>query len=157
MKFDRSHGEHSTPKGQATITLFADGGARGNPGPAAGGAVLVAPDGTLVAEIGMYLGVATNNVAEWNALCIGLEAAIDRGVRDLAVRLDSELVVKQLLGEYRVKHAQLQPLYRRAMTLLRNFDRFDIAHVPRAQNKLADRLVNRVLDAHARSIAEAAQ
>ncbi len=137
------------------VTLFADGGARGNPGPAASGAVLVSQHGDVIAEIGHYLGRATNNVAEWNALCIGLEAALERGVTDLKVRLDSELVVKQLRGEYRVKHPPLQPLHRRAVALLRRFAAVDIAHVPRAQNKLADRVVNRVLDAQARSAAEA--
>lgn len=138
-------------------TLFCDGGARGNPGPAAGGAVLVSPAGDVVAEIGEYLGTATNNVAEWHALCVGLEAALDRGIRTLAIRLDSELVVKQLRGEYRVKHAALQPYHRRALALLRRFEDTDVAHVPRAQNKLADRVVNRVLDAHARTIQERAQ
>jgi ribonuclease HI len=110
-----------------------------------------------MAEVGHFLGVATNNVAEWNALCIGLQAAVDRGIRRIKIRLDSELVVKQLLGEYRVKHPPLQPLHRRAVALLREFEHVDIAHVPRAQNKLADRVVNRVLDAQARSAAEAAQ
>lgn len=138
-------------------TLFADGGARGNPGPAAGGAVLLAPSGEVIAEIGEFLGTATNNVAEWHALCVGLEAALDHGIRTLTVRLDSELVVKQLLGEYRVKQPHLQPFHKRALKLLRSFESVDIAHVPRAQNKLADAVVNRVLDAHARSIAEAAQ
>ncbi len=138
-------------------TLFADGGARGNPGPAASGAVLVAPDGSVIAEIGHFLGTTTNNVAEWNALCIGLEAALERGIADLTVRLDSELVVKQLSGEYRVKQAHLKPLFARAVALLRRFPEVDVAHVPRAKNKLADRLVNRVLDAHARSVAEATQ
>ncbi len=136
-------------------TLFADGGARGNPGPAASGAVLVGPQGEILDEVGHYLGRATNNVAEWTALCIGLEAAVRRGIRTLAVRLDSELVVKQLRGEYRVKHVDLQPLHRRALALLKNFDRVDIAHVPRAKNKLADRLVNQVLDAKARADEEA--
>jgi ribonuclease HI len=138
-------------------TLFADGGARGNPGPAASGAVLVAPGGAIIAEIGEYLGPTTNNVAEWNALCIGLEAALERGILDLSVRLDSQLVVKQLCGEYRVKQPHLQPLHRRAKALLRRFERIDVEHVPRAQNKLADRVVNRVLDAQARCVEEAAQ
>lgn len=133
----------------AEATLFADGGSRGNPGPAASGAVLIGPDGAVIAERGLYLGIATNNLAEWNALLIGLEAAADRGVRRLAIRLDSELVVKQLRGEYRVKHAALQPLHRRAQTLLRRFERIDLRHVPRKQNALADRLVNRVLDREA--------
>ncbi len=130
-------------------TLFADGGSRGNPGPAASGAVLLDSAGELVEEIGAYLGVATNNVAEWTALVIGLEAAGKRGIRRLRVRLDSELVVKQLRGEYRVKHVDLQPLYQRARRLLRDFAEVDIEHVPREQNKRADRLVNRVLDQEA--------
>lgn len=128
-------------------TLFADGGARGNPGPAASGAVLIGTKGEVLDEVGLYLGTATNNVAEWTALCIGLEAALERGIKRLAVRLDSQLVVKQLCGEYRVKHAALQPLYRRARASLHRFESVDVAHVPRANNRLADRLVNRVLDA----------
>jgi ribonuclease HI len=130
-------------------TLFADGGSRGNPGPAASAAVLLDSSGELVEEIGAYLGVATNNVAEWTALLLGLEAAAKRGIRRLGVRLDSELVVKQLRGEYRVKHAGLQPLHRRAKQLLRAFSEVDIRHVPRAENVVADRLVNRVLDQEA--------
>jgi ribonuclease HI len=128
-------------------TLFADGGSRGNPGPAASGAVLVAPDGSVLHEVGHFLGVATNNVAEWTALQIGLEAALEHGVRRLAVRMDSELVVKQLSGEYRVKHPDLQPLHRRVTSLLRKFDAIEVKHVPRKQNALADAVVNRVLDA----------
>lgn len=138
----------------AEATLFADGGSRGNPGPAASGAVLLDPGGELLDERWLYLGVATNNLAEWNALVIGLEAAVDRGIRRLAVRLDSELVVKQLRGEYRVKHEALQPLHRRAMTLLRRFEQVDLRHVPRRQNALADRLVNRVLDREASADSE---
>lgn len=130
-------------------TLFADGGSRGNPGPAASAAVLIGPSGELLEEVGAFLGVATNNVAEWTALVLGLEAAAKRGIRRLAVRLDSELVVKQLLGEYRVKHAALQPFHRRARQLVRTFEEIDIRHVPRKENKLADRLVNRVLDQEA--------
>ncbi|HVA28101.1 MAG TPA: ribonuclease HI family protein, partial [Candidatus Baltobacteraceae bacterium] len=91
-------------------TLFADGGSRGNPGPAASGAVLVDPDGEVIDEAGRFLGTATNNVAEWTALLIGLEKAVERGIKRLAIRMDSELVVKQVRGEYRVKHAHLQPL-----------------------------------------------
>ena len=135
-------------------TLFADGGSRGNPGPAASAAVLIAPGGELVEEIGAFLGVATNNVAEWTALLLGLEAASKRGIRHLNVRLDSELVVKQLRGEYRVKHAGLQPLHQQAVRLLRGFESVDIAHVPRKQNVMADRLVNRVLDQEANAPAK---
>ena len=130
-------------------TLFADGGSRGNPGPAASGAVLVGLTGEPVDEVGLYLGRATNNVAEWTALCIGLERAAERGIRRLDVRMDSELVVKQMRGEYRVKHVDLQPLYRRARALLGRFDRVDIQHVRRKDNALADSLVNEVLDKEA--------
>lgn len=130
-------------------TLYADGGSRGNPGPAASGAVLLDASGTLLEEAHAYLGIATNNVAEWTALLLGLSAAAKRGIRRLAVRLDSELVVKQLRGEYRVKHPDLQPLHRRATALLRAFEHVEVRHVPRKQNALADRLVNRVLDQEA--------
>ncbi|MBV9233337.1 MAG: ribonuclease HI family protein [Candidatus Eremiobacteraeota bacterium] len=130
-------------------TLFADGGSRGNPGPAASAAILFGPDEETIEEIGAYLGIATNNVAEWTALVLGLEAAVRRGIRRLKVRLDSELVVKQLRNEYRVKHAGLQPLYRRAAALLRNFDEVDVRHVARRANAAADRLVNLVLDQEA--------
>lgn len=130
-------------------TLFADGGSRGNPGPAASAAVLLDSAGETIEEVDAFLGTATNNVAEWNALLLGLLAAQKRGIRRLAIRLDSELVVKQLRGEYRVKHSGLQPLYQRARELLRGFEHVDIAHVRRDQNTLADRLVNRVLDQEA--------
>jgi ribonuclease HI len=130
-------------------TLFADGGSRGNPGPAASGAVLVAPDGRILHEVGHFLGVATNNVAEWTALRLGLEAALEHGVASLAVRMDSELVVKQLSGEYRVKHPDLQPLHQRVKSLLRKFTHVDIQHVRRKENALADAVVNRVLDQEA--------
>ncbi len=130
-------------------TMFADGGSRGNPGPAASGAVIVATDGTVLREIGLFLGIATNNVAEWNALVIGLQGALDLGFQRIAVRLDSELVVKQLCGEYRVKHPDLQPLFQKAKALARRFSRVEVRHVPRAQNKLADAVVNQVLDQEA--------
>lgn len=127
-------------------TLFADGGSRGNPGPAAGGAVVFAENGDVLAEAGTYLGLATNNVAEWHGLLAGLEAALELGVEDLTVRLDSELVVRQLSGIYRVKHADLIPLHRKAQALLRRFRSVDIGHVRRKDNAAADALVNRLLD-----------
>jgi len=128
--------------------MFADGGSRGNPGPAASGAVLFDESGELLAEVGTYLGVATNNVAEWTGLVTGLEAALELGVDDLAVRLDSELVVKQISGAYRVKHEGLIPLHAKAKVLLRKFARVDVQHVRRKENAAADALVNQVLDAH---------
>jgi ribonuclease HI len=128
-------------------TLFADGGSRGNPGPAASGAVLFDEAGNVLREVGTFLGVATNNVAEWTGLLTGLEAAIELGVDDLTIRMDSELVVKQLSGVYRVKHEGLIPLHAKAKTLLRRFPRVDVGHVPRKQNAAADAVVNQVLDA----------
>jgi len=132
-----------------THTLFADGGSRGNPGPAAGGAVLVDAEGAVVAEVGEYLGIATNNVAEWRALLAGLTLARDLGVEELAVRMDSELVVRQVTGVYRVKHADLIPLATKAKALLRQFKSVDVRHVPRKENAAADAVVNRYLDAAA--------
>ena len=129
-------------------TLFADGGSRGNPGPAASGAVLFGEDGQVLVEVGTYLGVTTNNVAEWTGLLTGLEAALEMGVDELAVRLDSELVVKQISGAYRVKHAGLIPLHAKAKVLLRKFAHVDVQHVRRKQNAAADALVNAVLDAN---------
>lgn len=129
--------------------LFADGGSRGNPGPAAAGAVVFAEDGSVLREIGEYVGIATNNVAEWRALLAGLDAALELGVDDLAIRLDSELVVRQLTGVYRVKHPDLIPLAARARKLLARLRRVDIAHVRRRENAAADALVNRVLDERA--------
>ncbi len=129
--------------------LYADGGSRGNPGPAASGAVLFAEDGTTLAEIGEYLGIATNNVAEWRGLLAGLTKARELGIDELAVRMDSELVVRQVTGVYRVKHAALIPLASRARSLLRAFRSTDIRHVPRSQNVEADAVVNAVLNAAA--------
>jgi ribonuclease HI len=130
-------------------TLYADGGSRGNPGPAASGAVLYDERGEVLEEIGTFLGVATNNVAEWTALLEGLKAALDRGVDEIAIRMDSELVVKQISGQYRVKHAGLIPLHAQAKSLLRKFANYEIRHVPRKANAAADAVVNQVLDAQA--------
>jgi len=110
--------------------------------------VLFGEDGQVLREVGTFLGVTTNNVAEWTGLLTGLEAALDLGVDDLAVRLDSELVVKQISGAYRVKHAGLIPLHAKAKVLLRKFAHVDVQHVRRKQNAAADALVNQVLDAH---------
>jgi ribonuclease HI len=127
-------------------TLFADGGSRGNPGPSASGSVILADNGTPLIEIGEFLGVATNNVAEWHALLVGLRAALELGIEDLDVRLDSQLVVRQLSGDYRVKHPDLVPLFGKARSLIRQFARVDVQHIPRSENVLADSIVNRTLD-----------
>ena len=127
--------------------LFTDGGARGNPGPAAYGYVLEAEDGTVIAAEGKAIGVATNNVAEYRALLAGLARAADSGIAEVQVISDSELLVKQMKGEYRVKNAALRELWDDAQRLVRRFDRVAFSAVRREENELADRLVNEALDA----------
>ncbi len=136
--------------------MFADGGSRGNPGHAASGAVLYAEDGSPLGEVGVYLGIATNNVAEWRALVAGLEKARELGVDEIAVRMDSELVVRQVTGVYKVKHADLIPLWTKARSLLRDFKSVDVQHVRRKDNAAADAVVNAVLDDQARKRSERA-
>jgi ribonuclease HI len=127
--------------------LWTDGGARGNPGPAAYAFVLEADDGTVLEARGEAIGVATNNVAEYSALIAGLREADARGVDDLEVRSDSELMVKQMRGEYRVKNRDLQTLFLDASRLARALRTVTYTHVRREHNELADRLVNEALDA----------
>ena len=127
--------------------LFTDGGARGNPGPAAYGYVLEAEDGTVLAAHGEKIGVATNNVAEYSALIAGLEKALELGLDEIEVVSDSELMVKQMTGQYRVKNEALQELWSRAGRLARRVGSVDYTAVRREHNKLADQLVNEALDA----------
>jgi ribonuclease HI len=136
-----------TPSGPAVYRLYTDGGARGNPGPAAVGVRLLAPDGTLVAEFGKTIGPATNNVAEYRALLSGLELALEHGVQRLTCFLDSELVVRQIEGAYKVKEVTLQVFHAEARQLLARFDAVDLRHIRREENAEADRLVNEALDA----------
>ena len=127
--------------------LFTDGGARGNPGPAAYGYVLEDEGGEVLDARGKAIGVATNNVAEYSALLAGLRRAAELGVTDLEVVSDSELMVKQMRGEYRVKHAGLRVLWEEAAALARPFSSIRYTAVRREHNELADRLVNEALDA----------
>ncbi|HEX7582591.1 MAG TPA: ribonuclease HI family protein [Gaiellaceae bacterium] len=127
--------------------LSTDGGARGNPGPAAYGYVLEAEDGTVLAAHGEKIGVATNNVAEYSALIAGLEKALELGLDEIEVVSDSELMVKQMTGQYRVKNEALQELWSRAGRLARRVGSVDYTAVRREHNKLADQLVNEALDA----------
>ena len=127
--------------------LWTDGGARGNPGPAAFAYVLEAEDGTVLEARGEAIGVATNNVAEYSALVAGLGRAVEAGVRELEVRSDSELMVKQMRGEYRVKNRDLQSLFLDASRAAREIGLVTYTHVRREHNELADRLVNEALDA----------
>ena len=127
--------------------LFTDGGARGNPGPAAYGFVLETDDGTVLAAEGHAIGVATNNVAEYSGLVAGLRKALELQVPDVEVVSDSELLVKQMRGEYRVKNEALRALFVEATGLARQIASVEYRHVKRAHNELADRLVNEALDA----------
>ena len=128
-------------------TLWTDGGARGNPGPAAFAYVLETDDGTVLEARGEAIGTATNNVAEYSALVAGLRGAAAVGVRELEVRSDSELMVKQMRGEYRVKNRDLQTLFLDASRAARDVGSVTYTHVRREHNELADRLVNEALDA----------
>jgi ribonuclease HI len=129
------------------LVVHVDGGARGNPGPAAIGVVVSAADGGLVEELGEPIGETTNNVAEYRALLRGLERARALGAEEVEVVGDSELVAKQINGQYKVKHAGLKPLHTEALQALAGFDRWRVRTVPRAQNAAADALVNAALDA----------
>ena len=129
------------------VVVHVDGGARGNPGPAAIGVVTSTPDGEVVDELAEPIGEATNNVAEYRALLRGLERARDLGATEVEVVNDSELVARQVQGAYKVKHPGLRPLYDQTMEALRGFERWSVRSVPRAQNAHADQLVNAALDA----------
>jgi len=130
----------------STAVLSVDGAARGNPGHAGAGMVLQTVDGS-THHFGQYLGEATNNVAEYRALLIGMQKAAELGIRDLLVRSDSELIVKQIKGLYKVKSPHLQDLYFTVIKTIRSFDKVTFTHVPREENKEADRMANLAIDA----------
>lgn len=129
------------------LVVHVDGGSRGNPGPAAAAAVLCTPDGEVLEEASELLGEATNNVAEYRALLLGLRRARELGASEVEVINDSELVARQVDGSYRVKHAGIRPLHAEALRSLGAFASWSIRSVPRAQNAHADALVNQALDA----------
>ena len=131
------------------VVVHVDGGSRGNPGPAAAGAVVSSPDGDVLDEATEYLGTATNNVAEYRGLLLGLDRAKAIGATEVDVVNDSELIAKQVNGEYKVKHVDMKPLHRASLDAFADFDSWLIRTVPRAQNKDADALVNQALDAAA--------
>ncbi len=128
------------------VIAHVDGGARGNPGPAAAACVISTPAGDVLGEHAQLLGKATNNVAEYRALLLGLASARELGASEVEVVGDSELIAKQVRGIYKVKHPAMRPLYLEAMEALRGFERWSIRTVPRAQNADADALVNAALD-----------
>jgi ribonuclease HI len=138
------------PEGPAKVVVHVDGGARGNPGPAGIAAVASDPAGNVLEEASDFIGEATNNVAEYRALLLGLGLARRLGAREVEVVNDSELVARQIGGQYKVKHAGLRPLYGEAMAALRDFDRWSVSSVVREKNERADELVNAVLDEAAR-------
>jgi ribonuclease HI len=129
-----------------TLTLQFDGGSRGNPGPAGIGVVIRAQDGTPLVTLGRFIGRATNNVAEYKALITALQEAKRLGARRIVIRGDSELVIRQMRGEYRVKHPDMKLLYDEARGLVAEFDGAEIAHNLRGHNELADRLANLAMD-----------
>jgi ribonuclease HI len=129
------------------VLIYCDGGSRGNPGPAAIGAVVFAPSGERIASVSERIGVTTNNVAEYRAFIAGLEAAEPFAARRVRVRADSMLVVKQVTGEWKIKEPHLRPLCAQARGLLARYDEVDIQHVRREFNHDADALVNAALDA----------
>jgi ribonuclease HI len=129
------------------VVVHVDGGSRGNPGQAAGAAVVATPDGEVLSRDSELYGVATNNVAEYRGLLLGLRRARELGATEVELVNDSELVAKQLNGAYRVKHADMKPLHAQALEALRGFERWSVRSVPRAENAEADALVNTALDA----------
>jgi ribonuclease HI len=133
------------------LALRTDGASRGNPGPAAAGIVIEQVDGTILAQLGQYLGEMPNNQAEYRALILGLRMVADRQPAAVAIYMDSELVVRQMTGVYQVRDATLQQLYREAMALVKALPQATFTHVRRAQNALADRLANQALNERLRT------
>lgn len=131
------------------LTVHVDGGSRGNPGPAAAGAVASNADGEIVGERGELIGEATNNVAEYRAVLLGAALASELGATELELVNDSELIAYQLTGKYKVRHAEMKPLYAQAVAALEQFERWSIRCVRREENENADLLVNQTLDAGA--------
>ena len=131
-----------------TVTIYTDGASRGNPGDAGIGVVIASEDGTVLREIGVYIGKTTNNVAEYSALIRGLREALDLGADAIRISTDSQLMAFQLTGVYKVKAANLKPLHEEAMSLLRHFRKVTISHVMRELNKRADQLANEGIDKH---------
>jgi len=141
------HIEDKNVTNVAEIKLYADGGSRGNPGPASSGYVLLTMDDTVIFQGGQYMGLTTNNQAEYNALRLGLEEALARNAQIVHVYMDSLLVINQMKGLYKVKHKALAPVHTAIKVLESRFDQVTYTHVPRELNKLADAMVNEVLDA----------
>jgi ribonuclease HI len=130
------------------LSIYVDGASRGNPGPAGIGVSIEDGTGTIKAKISHYIGKATNNQAEYKALIMGLREAVKLGAEHINIKTDSELLAEQIRGNYKVRSANLMPLFRQVKQLLANFESFDIASIPRRQNATADALANQALDSH---------
>ena len=128
------------------LFIYADGASRGNPGDSGIGVVLLDENKKKIKEFYKYLGQATNNIAEYNALIYGLQEALILGAKNITIRIDSELVTKQLKGEYKVKNANIKPLFEQALHILNGFDKINIEHIDRSQNKDADKLANKAIN-----------
>lgn len=146
VRMERAAAAPGVPAEGAGLLIHIDGAARGNPGPSAIGVVIAGPDGKTMREHGARIGETTNNVAEYRALLCSLELALEMGAEHLSVHSDSELLVKQMNGLYRVKNEQLLPLYLQARDLCQSFSSVAITHVPRSRNRRADQLANLALD-----------
>jgi ribonuclease HI len=138
----------NSPRQSFAAVANIDGGARGNPGPAAYGVIIHNAQGELLAELGEYLGIQTNNVAEYSGLLAALNWALREKMGSIKVLSDSELLVRQMRGQYKVKNPALKELFDRAQAMVRRLDQFAIEHVRREANRAADRMVNQVLDSH---------
>ena len=139
--------EKAPPSGKGRrLKVYSDGAARGNPGPAGAGAVILKTDGAVVAKAGKFLGSQTNNYAEYTALLLGLETALRLGANEVEIYADSELMIRQLQGRYKLKAEGLKPLFARAKELLRKFEVVELNHIPREENTLADEMSNRAVD-----------
>jgi ribonuclease HI/ADP-ribose pyrophosphatase YjhB (NUDIX family) len=138
------------------ITIYSDGGSRGNPGPSAAGFVIINQQQEVIAEGGEYLGITTNNQAEYHGVRLGLEKAIELGVRRIDFKVDSMLVVNQMNGQYKIKNRELWPIHERIRDLIKHFDHVGFSHVQREFNQLADSMVNKTLDAHKRATVDQA-
>lgn len=135
-----------TSPGISTVNIYVDGASRGNPGKAGAGAVILDSEGRVIKRLSRYLGIVTNNMAEYSALIMALTEATSIGADEVRVYADSELVVKQINGHYKVKSPDLLPLYSKALSLLKGFKSFKISHIYREKNKEADRLANEAID-----------
>lgn len=150
-KYKKSNNDVSNTTQKTEVKLFTDGGSRGNPGPSATGIVLMDMDDNVVTSAGKYLGITTNNQAEYQAVLQGLEIAKNYGARTIHVYMDSLLVVNQMVGIFKIKNRELWPIHQAIKDLIATFEKVNFVHVPREMNRLADAEVNKMLDSHAKS------